>query len=468
MKRVAATIIFLLALAAPGWAQPNDPYFRASGSWGQSYDDQWGLKRVGFTADAGSAWRSLGPRPAPVIVAVIDTGLDWNHLDFDWENIWRNPGEVPDNRLDDDGNGYVDDIIGWDFFGDGNNPWDHDGHGTFVSGIIAASTGNGIGIAGINPHARIMVLKALNSFGHTRASYVARAIQYAADHGARVINLSLGGPDRTELETAAIDYAASKGVIVVVASGNEGESLEARGPASHPGVITVASTGLQDERVVFSNWGPQVSIAAPGLDILGLRARRTDTIRDIEGTVYESGAAYVGDDRRYYRAGGTSFSAPLVTGVASLLLSKNPALTAEQVTRMILHSARDVDVPGRDQFTGYGLLDARAALVADPEFFIDVAINGVQVAQAASGTMVQVLGTAAADRFAGAWLELGQGESPASWKKVTAPLDAPVRDGVLGAVPAAEFAGAKVWTLRVITRHANQRMREAWFKLTLG
>src|SRR3546814_9683150 len=110
--------------------------------------------------------------------------------DLDWANIWKNPGETAGNGIDDDGNGYVDDIIGWDFLGNNNKPWDHDGHGTITAGIIAADSGNGMGMAGINPHARIMVLKALNAFGHSRASYIAPAVQYAADIGSPVIHLS--------------------------------------------------------------------------------------------------------------------------------------------------------------------------------------------------------------------------------------------------------------------------------------
>ena len=167
----------------------DDPYLKSKGSWGQDYDDQWAIKHV----NVPDAWRLLGNQGAPVVVAVIDTGLDWNHEDINWQSIWRNPGETPDNDIADDNNGYVDDVIGWDFFGRHNNPFDHDGHGTFVSGVIAADKDNWTGIAGINPHVKIMVLKALNSFGHTRASYLAGAITYAVDNGAQVINPSVGG-----------------------------------------------------------------------------------------------------------------------------------------------------------------------------------------------------------------------------------------------------------------------------------
>ena len=175
---------------------PTDPNFTQSGrgSWGQVEDDQWAIKRVGFTSDEGSAWNYVPENASPVVVAVIDTGLDWHHLDISHENIWRNDGEIPDNGIDDDRNGYVDDVIGWDFFARNNRPWDFDGHGTIVAGIIAATQDNDVGIAGINPHARIMVLKAVNNFGTTRASYLAEAIVYAVDNGARIINISVGGP----------------------------------------------------------------------------------------------------------------------------------------------------------------------------------------------------------------------------------------------------------------------------------
>ena len=109
--------------------------------------------------------RAAGATGAGVTVAVIDSGLDWNHLDIAYENLWKNPGEVPDNGIDDDGNGYIDDVIGWNFLDNSNKPWDHDGHGTFVTGQIAATWNNGAGLAGINPRARIMVLRALNNYG---------------------------------------------------------------------------------------------------------------------------------------------------------------------------------------------------------------------------------------------------------------------------------------------------------------
>ncbi len=448
-------------------AAPNDLYFAGAGAWGQSHDDQWGLKRIGLTADPQSAWSLLGPDPRPVVVAVIDTGLDWNHLDFDWRNLWRNPKETPGNGADDDGNGYVDDVIGWDFLAGANTPWDHDGHGTLVAGIIAAAGNNGVGIAGVNPHARIMVLKALNAFGQTRASYIAKAIVYAADNGARIVNLSVGGESLTRIEQTAIAYARSKGVLIIVAAGNEGVEVGTFGPAGAEGVLTVAATNLDDSHPAFSNWGPEIDLAAPGVDILSLRARRTDTVLGIAGVAYEARSAYVGEDSRYYRVSGTSFAAPFVAGVASLVLSKQPELTLEQLETVLTQSAEDIQTPGVDQFSGAGLIDARRALSLDPSFSIEAAITGVEVVALADGPAVSVRGTAGADAFKSAKLEIGKGEAPAEFTP-TGVTVTPVAGGPLGAIPAGQFRGAAVWTIRLIVTHANGETREARFVLDVG
>jgi subtilisin family serine protease len=445
---------------------PADPYLRSRGTWKQAHDDQWAIKRVGLGDGPDSPWTRVAASGKPVVVAVIDTGLDWDHLDFARENLWTNEREIPGNGVDDDKNGYVDDVIGWDFIDADNRPWDRDGHGTFVAGVIAAAH-NDVGIAGINPRVKIMALRALNDFGHTRASYLAQAIVYAANNGARVINLSAGGKGLTKTEQMAIGHARSRGALVIVAAGNEAEDAGTYGPAGATGVIAVAATGFDDRRVAFSNWGPHVDIAAPGLDVLSLRARATDLMRDIPGVEYTPGAAYVGADRRYYRASGTSFSAPIVAGVASLVWSLRPELTADEVRRVLLQSARDVDAPGRDQYTGYGLVDAQAALRADPRFFLETEISGVRVAATGGQTVVEVSGTADADRFRSARLEIGAGGNPQAWKAIGAALSRSVRSGVLAAIPAQALAGAKEWTIRLVAEHENGSRREARFNLKL-
>lgn len=462
--RALAGIIPLMAfsLAVAGMEPPKDPLFTKKGA-----DHQWYLDAVGLDSGRDSAWGKI-THLEPVTVAVIDSGLDWNHLDFSWDNIWKNEKEIPGNGIDDDGNGYIDDVIGYNFIGHNNKPWDHDGHGTFVAGIIAASW-NGQGMAGINPAARIMVLKALNSFGHTRATYIAEAITYAVDNGARIINISVGGEGLITVQRKAVEYAASKGVLIIIAAGNEGAELEGMGIAALPQVITVGASDRDNKRLAFSNYGPEIDLLAPGVDIVSLRARYTDTLRDIPDTPYQQSSAFVGDDKRYYMAGGTSFSAPIVTGIASLLLSGNPALTATEVKRMLLNSATDIETPGRDNLSGMGLVNARAALVASPAFFADAVITGVAVEPGADGQpLVNVLGTATADQLAGYRVEIGAGEKPTSFKKVSGPAQQDIIDGVVGSIPAGHFAGSTVWILRLVVEHKNGTVRETRFRLQLG
>jgi subtilisin family serine protease len=463
----------MIGLCGSVWAQgemlspPENHYFVSSGSWGQKYPDQWALQRVGFDSSPESAWRLIKRDARPVIVAVIDTGLDWNHKNIDWSNIWRNPREAAGNGIDDDKNGYVDDLIGWDFLDRDNKPWDYDGHGTFIAGILAGSWNDKSGIAGVNPFARLMVLKAINNFGHSRASYLAQAIAYAADNGARVINLSVGGKQITKIEQAAVDYAYSKGVVIVVAAGNEGVELTNYGIAASDKVLSVSSTGFDDQRTVFSNWG-KVSVAAPGLDILSLRARRTDTMLGIEGVKYTAGAAYVGDDKRHYRASGTSFSAPLVSGLASLMIAKNPNLTNRQVMAIIKSTARDVATPGVDQYTGYGIIDAKAALKAPNDYFLFAGVSRVEVISKGNAQVVRVHGQADANAFRSATIELGAGEAPTSWKSLANVTKNAGPDAVLADIPAAAFRGSAVWQVRLIVTHANGEVREARYKLNLG
>jgi subtilisin family serine protease len=459
----AGTALTQTAMLEP----PTNHYFVSEGSWGQKRPDQWALRHIGFDASPDSAWRLVKRNAQPVIVAVIDTGLDWNHRNIASENIWTNPKETPGNGIDDDKNGYVDDVMGWDFLDRDNKPWDYDGHGTFVAGLIAGSWSDKDGMAGVNPFARLMILKAVNNFGHTRASYIAQAIAYAADNGARVINLSVGGKEISEVEQAAIDYAFAKGVVTVVAAGNEGIDTRKFGLAASNKVLTVAATGFDDQKAVFSNWG-RISVAAPGLDILSLRARRTDVLLAVEGAKYTAGQAYVGADKRYYRASGTSFSAPLVSGLAALMIGNNPSLTNVQVMNIIKSTARDVGTPGVDQFTGYGVIDARAALKAPKDYSLLAGISRVQVVRKGQSQAVRVFGQADANAFKSARLEIGAGETPTQWKAVGSVKRNPGEDVVLGDIPAGEFRGATVWQVRVIVTHANGAVREARYKLNLG
>lgn len=452
-------------LATPSYADPQRitaPLATSVGSWGQDYADQWALGNIGWFDDKG---RSILPVKAhPVVVAVIDTGFDRLHRDL-VGSAWINRGEISGNGKDDDANGYVDDVYGWNFIDGNADVRDLNGHGTVVAGIIAAHARNAVGIAGVNPWARIMSLKITNFRNKGGSINLAKAVAYAADNGARVINLSVGGKTLTRIENAAINYAKAKGVVIVVASGNTGINLKDFSPAGFPGVITVAATGVKRQRAKFSNWGAAVDLAAPGVDILSTRARQTDLLI-MERKDYEPKLAIVAKD--YYRVTGSSFSAPFVAGVASLLLSIKPELTAAQVMRILAHSARDIDVPGWDQFTGFGLLDAAAALKAAPNFYVSARISGLTGVEIDGRTHIRVKGTAAADQLAQAWVEIGKGAKPNSWRRVSPYLEKSVRSDTVADIPAAEFRGAKRWTIRIVTEHKNGRKREARFDLKLG
>jgi subtilisin family serine protease len=202
--------------------------------------------------------------------------------------------------------------------------------------------------------------------------------------------------------------------------------------------------------------------------VLGPRAIGTDLLTAARARNYRRGANVVGADAGYIRASGTSFAAPLVAGAASLLLAVNPALGPAEVERMLLHSARDIEAPGVDHLTGYGRLDAAAALAADPAFYVEAAIDRVEVASTARGPVARLVGTADAEKFAGARIEIGAGEAPSGWKAVEGGPARPVRHGVIGEIPAAAFQGSAVWTLRVTASHANGRTREARYLLRLN
>lgn len=447
---------------------PSDPNLlrtgrHGGGSWGQQQDDQWAIKRVGYTTDENSAWNLLPARLEPVIVAVIDTGLDWQHLDIAPESLWKNPNEIAGNGIDDDRNGYVDDIIGWDFLARSNAPWDYDGHGTVVAGVIAAAHNNA-GMAGISPNARIMVLKAVNNFGSGRASFLAEAIVYAVDNGAKLINISVGGSGTSSMESSAIDYAHSKGVLIVAAAGNEGVELTDFGPGGHSNVLTVGATHMDDRAAAFSNYGDAVDIVAPGVDVLSLRARYTDVnFRPQIDDSYELGANNVGDDMRYTHVSGTSFSAPIVTGTAALLLGKNPSLAAEQVKYLLLATADDIEQPGRDKYAGYGLLNARSVLTTTTDFFLTAEITGTEVTE----KMLNVKGTINADHFKRAWMQIGAGETPGQWRYVGAKRKYPIQNGVLGSIPLQEFEGSELWQIVVSVEHKNGLIKRVRYPIRM-
>jgi subtilisin family serine protease len=444
---------------------PNDPFFVSSGAWGQAFRDQWALPRIGFTPKGSgtSAWDIETGASRPVIVAILDTGLDYLHPDFHPRSVWRNPRP----RKRGDPGGYAEDLVGWNFVEGNNNPWDDDGHGTFVAGLIGATAGNARGITGINWNVRIMPLKVMNVFGKGRAFNVARAIVYAADHGARIINLSVEGEHLTRTEQLAIDHAHAKGALVVVAAGNRGVDTTDRAPASFSRVLAVGAVDTNDKRPAFSNWGRHVRIAAPGVDILSLRARRSDFMLLAGAKDYKPGQAFVGPKHQLMRSSGTSFAAPMVSAVASLIWAKHPGLTNVQVERMLVMSADDVEAPGWDVHTGYGRLNARKALTAAPDRYLYAEVHRLAAAREDNRPVIQVFGTAMGSDLRHYTIELGQGEAPAQWKPVGGPRTQGVEVGLLGTIPIREITARGHWTVRVVARDGGGATRESRSPLSI-
>ncbi len=315
---------------------PNDTEYVAG--------TQWPLKVI----NAPQAWYvSTGDG---VLVAIVDTGVDMGHPDL-LSDLWVNSGEIANNDKDDDGDGYVDDVYGWDFIEEDGEPWDRNGHGTHVAGIACAVTDNGRGIAGVGWNAHILAVRVLNERGEATSLEVAAGIRYAADRGAKVISLSVGGYGTDKTLQDAVSYAQGKGALLIAAAGNDNRD-DLFYPAAYGGVIGVAATDANDARASFSNYGSYVDVAAPGVNVYSTMP----TYR-----FYKQGSGY---KQNYDYMSGTSMAAPHVSGLAALLWSWRPSATADQIAAMIVNGAQDLGTPGWDPYYGYGRIDAIMSLYA--------------------------------------------------------------------------------------------------------
>ncbi len=375
---------------------PNDPYYSSKGSWGQSYDDLWGLKKI----QAAQAWDSA--QGEGVVVAVVDTGIDYIHEDIA-ANIWTNTREVPNNGIDDDNNGYVDDVRGWDFTTctassllgcsgsklPDNDPMDGNGHGTHVAGTIAAIGNNGIGVIGVAPKAKVMAVKGLDNGGVGYTSELANSLYYAVNNGANIINNSWGRSGFSALIEEVINFAYAQGCVVVAAAGNSASDASFFSPAGLVNVITVSATHNNDARASFSNYGKPIDVAAPGVDILSLRAANTDMYGD-KGHFVPQGDI----NAKYYRANGTSMAAPHLSGLAALILSRYPQFSNAQVKSAIGFSADDLGISGRDDIYGYGRINAVNALQNSAPGIIPYAfIKSPKFKEVIKGDNVDVVGS---------------------------------------------------------------------------
>jgi predicted outer membrane repeat protein len=297
--------------------------------------------------DAPQAWDVHTGSPE-VTVAVVDTGVDYSHRDLQ-ANMWINSDEIPDNGVDDDGNGYIDDIYGYDFLNIDKDPNDDNGHGTHCSGTIAAGGNNGLDIAGVCWNVKIMALKFLDENGEGFTSDAAIAIYYAIENGADVISNSWSGPYYSELMEEMVNYAQSRGVIMVAAAGNNDHDSP-HYPAFYEYVIAVAATDSNDQKATFSNYGSWVDISAPGVDVLSLRANQTSI-----GTTYDDYTTI---------ASGTSMACPHVAAVIALMISKRPDDEINVINARLLETADDISAqnPGFEGLLGAGRVNAYKAV----------------------------------------------------------------------------------------------------------
>ncbi|MEL7313960.1 MAG: S8 family serine peptidase, partial [Cyanobacteria bacterium J06559_3] len=323
-----------------GAVLPNDP----------SYDELWGLNNAGRAdgtddadIDAPEAGDIRTGSP-DVVIGVIDTGVDYTHPDL-VNNMWTNSGEIPDNGIDDDNNGFVDDVHGYDFVNNDGDPFDDHDHGTHVAGTIAAEGNNGIGVTGVTWSAQIMALKFLDAFGFGTTFDAIQAIEYAILMGADVTNNSWGGGAFSQPLQDAIAAAGEAGQVFVAAAGNFSSNTDTAPsyPAAYDldNIISVAATDDDDQLASFSNFGAtSVDLGAPGVDILSTTP-----------------------GNNYGFLSGTSMASPHVTGVVSLLLAENPDLTPPEIKTRLIETVDPLPSLAGNTVSG-GRLNAFNALFA--------------------------------------------------------------------------------------------------------
>lgn len=411
--------------------------------------EQYALTLLG----AGTAWKTATGKG--VVVGVLDTGVDWLHEDLvdalaistaedlnrngrfdDWPATIEIDGVTGDlNDVDDDGNGVVDDVIGYDFvdqavrnLGDDRDrdpiPFDEQGHGTSVAGVIAATANNRIGIAGLAIDARVRVLRAFDATGNAEEDDIASALVYAALTGVDVVNMSFGDGVDSPMFRDAVAFAALMNVVLVASSGNTG-TISRQYPAGYDDVIAVGSTNSDDRRSPFSSTGSLVALTAPGEGIL------TTAVNS-----------------RYRRVNGTSFAAPYVAAAAAMMRERYPAMTTQEIRATLQVSSLDLGAPGWDPSFGAGRLRADVALAQRgvSELTISSPSNEQLVDRRELRTL-RVVGSANLINQTQCHVEIGRGLDPQAWARIVVLLQA-VRNEQLAEISLDSLADG-LYTIRL-------------------
>ncbi|AHA74910.1 S8 family peptidase [Bacillus thuringiensis] len=332
------------------YAEPNYIVSPAASSNDSYYNSLWGLKNIGqnIQGSVGSpnidinveeAWTKT-EGSSNITIGIIDTGIDINHPDLK-NNIWKNPDEIPGDGIDNDNNGYIDDIYGWDFVNNNNSVYDGtgDSHGTHVAGTIAAVKNNTIGVAGVAPQVKVMSLKFLGTNGGTISNAI-KAIEYAKNKGVKITNNSWGGGGFSQALYDAIQQSNS---LFIAASGNNGTNADQTPmyPAAYSlsNILSVASITNKGSLSSFSNYGKtSVDVAAPGTDILSTLPNNS-----------------------YGFYSGTSMATPHVSGVAALIQSAYPSYSPTEIKNKIMNNTSPLSTLTNKVLTG-GLINAGKAL----------------------------------------------------------------------------------------------------------
>lgn len=337
---------------------PNDPAFMWQWALHNTGNDFTITSREDIDIDMPEGW-GIEQGDSSVIIAILDSGIKNRHGEFDGR-LWKNSGEIPGDKIDNDNNGHIDDVYGWNFAYGDTSLADDRGHGTAVTSILGANVSNDSGLTGVNGKSKLMVLKVTDINGRAYSSSIASAIQYAADKGARVINFSHASAGKLVLVSEAIEYAYNKKVTICAGSGNNNAD-SVYYPAKYAHVIAVGATdpldrrcknwSLQDSIIGGSNYGDSLDVVAPGENIVILD--------------YKYGMTPTKN--------GTSLATAFVTGLASLLISQNSDITPDLVTQIIQSTAEDQvgdpteDTKGYDKYYGYGRINAYKALLRGEE-----------------------------------------------------------------------------------------------------